>query len=95
MTQETQQTIQSLQKILEPTRIKIITMLNKRDTCACEMVKALKIKHNLLSHHLSTLVETGILNNMQNGRHSIYSIKQNKKECVKLILQLINKCKEK
>jgi ArsR family transcriptional regulator len=80
-----------LQTILEPNRTRILEYLHKSDSCVCEMVRDLKIKHNLLSHHLSTLVKNGLLSNKRKGRHSIYRINNDKIDCVNKILDFTKK----
>lgn len=81
--------IQVLKTILEPNRIKILDYLFKSESCVCEMVNELEIKHSLLSHHLSTLVEIGFLSNQKKGRHSVYKIVNDKLDCVGKILELL------
>lgn len=80
-----------LQKLLVPNRINILSLLDIKDTCVCEMVKVLKLKHNLVSHHLKTLVESGYLDTTRNGQHIIYGIKESKKEIVHKLLLFIKK----
>ncbi|MBN2100391.1 winged helix-turn-helix transcriptional regulator [Candidatus Dojkabacteria bacterium] len=82
--------IKTIKAVLEPKRIKILTYLYKSESCVCEMVRELKIRHNLLSHHLSTLTELGVLENRKKGRHSIYRIKDGKRKCISTILDLLN-----
>jgi len=83
--------IRSLKQLLEPNRIRILDYLHKSDSCVCEMVRELHIKHNLLSHHLSTLLDKGFLSNKRNGRHIIYRIKNDKMKCVDKILEFVTK----
>ncbi len=81
---------QILKTLMEPTRIQILDHLQKSDACVCEMVQEFDIKHNLLSHHLSTLVDLGFLLNTKKGRHSIYRIDQDRSKCVAKVLELFN-----
>ncbi|MDD3647292.1 MAG: metalloregulator ArsR/SmtB family transcription factor [Candidatus Dojkabacteria bacterium] len=79
-----------LQSLLEPNRIRILEFLHKNDSCVCELVRELKIKHSLLSHHLSTLMNLKILENEKKGRHIIYRVRDNRANCVNTVLKLIN-----
>ncbi len=85
-----QNKIAELQKLLVLNRIKILNQLAKEDTCVCKMVDKLNMKHNLISHHLKTLLDLGFITSSRNGHHIIYSLDKNKKDIVKKILKLIN-----
>ncbi|MCA9380517.1 ArsR family transcriptional regulator, partial [Candidatus Dojkabacteria bacterium] len=43
-----------INSLLVPNRLKILKILQKDSTCVCEIVEKLKLKHNLVSHHLKT-----------------------------------------
>lgn len=81
--------VNTLKTILDPNRIIILMFMQKSESCVCEMVRELGIKHSLLSHHLSTLVDIGFLENKKNGRHSVYRIKDEKLACVNAICELL------
>lgn len=83
--------IEDLQKLLVLNRIKILDLLYKEDTCVCQMVEKLSKKHNLISHHLKTLLDMGYLKSNRNGQHIMYNLVDDKKEIVGELLTLINK----
>ncbi len=83
--------IEDLQKLLVLNRIKILDLLYKEDTCVCQMVEKLGMKHNLISHHLKTLLDMGYLRSNRNGQHIMYNLVEEKKEIIGELLTLINK----
>ena len=87
----TEHKIAELQKLLVLNRIKILNQLAKEDTCVCKMVDMLGMKHNLISHHLKTLLDLGFITSNRNGQHIIYSLVNDKKDIVNELLKLINK----
>ncbi len=83
-----QSNTKTLQKLLIENRIRILNELIHGETCVCELVEILDIKHNLLSHHLNTLNDLGFAKSNRQGRHIKYSIPEKKKLCVQKILDL-------
>jgi len=63
-------------KILsEPNRIKILCLLSKSEKlCVCEIVKALWLKQNLVSHHLSIFKRIWLFDQKKEGTNIYYSI---------------------
>ncbi len=53
--------IDILKAISEPNRIRILCILSKKEICVCELAQEIGISRNLLSFHLKTLFEVGIL----------------------------------
>lgn len=91
MNEVSKKKIKELQKLLVLNRIRILNLLYQEETCVCQMVDKLGIKHNLISHHLKTLLDMGYLENNRNGQHIIYSLVEDKREIIKAVLILINK----
>ena len=83
--------IEEMQKLLVVNRIRILKLLYQEDTCVCQMVEKLDMKHNLISHHLKTLIDLGYLTNNRNGQHIMYSLVKDKKMIVSKLLTIINK----
>lgn len=63
-----------LKTIAEPNRLKIICLLGERERCVCEVMEALDLPHNLISHHLKVLTKAGILLRRKEGRFIFYKI---------------------
>lgn len=85
----TENKIEELQKLLVLNRIKILEILYIEETCVCQMVEKLDIKHNLISHHLKTLQDLRYIKSRKNGQHVIYRIDEKKRLAVKELLTLL------
>lgn len=86
-----QEKIENLQSLLVVNRVKILKGLIDKDMCVCKMVEDLGMKHNLLSHHLKTLLDMGYLTNTRKGQHIIYSLVKDKRSEVKNLLNFIKR----
>ncbi len=85
-----QENIKELEKLLVINRIQILSLLYKKDTCVCQMVKHLELKHNLISHHLKTLQDMGYVSSKKNGKHVMYHLEESKKNIVKNLFKLLS-----
>jgi len=54
--------------------LQIIDLLRRGEHCVCELTDALHAGQSLLSHHLKTLKDAGILNDRRDGRWVYYSL---------------------
>ena len=50
-----------LKALSNPNRLRIFNMLMEGETCNCEMVDTLNMAPNLISHHLNTLRDVGLI----------------------------------
>jgi ArsR family transcriptional regulator len=81
--------IEEIQKLLVLNRIKILLLLYQKDTCVCQMVKQLDLKHNLISHHLKTLQDMGYISSTKNGQHVIYHLEESKRDIIKNLFSIL------
>jgi ArsR family transcriptional regulator len=81
--------IKELEKLIVLNRIQILHLLYKKDTCVCQMVKQLDLKHNLISHHLKTLQDMGYISSTKNGQHVMYHLEESKKNIIKNLFKLL------
>jgi ArsR family transcriptional regulator len=81
--------IDKIRSLFTSPRIEILDHLSNGESCVCEMVESLAMKHNLLSYHLGVLVDEGILQNSRKGRHIRYEINPDRFECVEKIFNLL------
>lgn len=63
--------------IAEPNRLKILCLLSLEEKCVCEITKELKLKQNLISHHLKVLRNNGLVKARKQGLSKYHSIKNN------------------
>jgi len=78
----------ALQTISEPNRLKILCLLRRGDRCVCQLEAALKLKHNLICHHLKALSKLGLLKSQSQGNFTFYSLNT---KTYKVLLTGINK----
>ena len=60
--------------LAEPNRLRILYLLMQRETCVCELLPELGISQPLLSHHLSVLAESGLIQSRRQAQRIFYSI---------------------
>lgn len=84
------QKIESLKKILVLNRIEILKLLLEKETCVCQMVNTLNLKHNLISHHLKVLSDMGFIISRRKGQHITYRVVEDKRNLILEIMKLIN-----
>ncbi|MGX7205531.1 ArsR/SmtB family transcription factor [Enterococcus pingfangensis] len=70
---------QILYSLSEPTRLAIVSELDKEGEVSCNVFEHLG-KKNTLSHHYKTLRENGIIHVRAEGRHRFISLRKNELE---------------
>ncbi|MEM2928148.1 MAG: metalloregulator ArsR/SmtB family transcription factor [Nitrososphaerota archaeon] len=58
----------------DPIRLEIISLLRKKEWCACDLIPYLNIVQPLVSRHLKILKDCGIVVYRKEGNKRIYSI---------------------
>jgi ArsR family transcriptional regulator len=58
----------------DETRLKILECVLESEQCVCDLTELLSSKQPLLSFHLKTLKDAGILNDRREGRWVYYSL---------------------
>lgn len=58
----------------DETRLKIVECVMESEQCVCDLTDLLSTKQSLLSFHLKTLKDAGILNDRRDGRWVYYSL---------------------
>ena len=55
-------------------RLRIVGMLTSGERCVCELTAALDLGQSLLSHHLKTLKDAGLVTDRRDGRWVYYTL---------------------
>ena len=55
-------------------RIRILKLLHNGEMCACKLLEEMNITQPTLSHHMKTLLDSGIVNGRKEGKWMHYSI---------------------
>ena len=58
----------------DETRLRIVGVLQVRDSCMCELVDALKIPASTMRHHLKILERGGLVQIRKEGKFTVYSL---------------------
>lgn len=82
--------IELLKAITEPNRLRILCTLSKDKICVCELADKIGIQQNLMSFHLKTLHDVGILEKIREGNNIYYVIKNNWKNKIENIFQFLD-----
>jgi ArsR family transcriptional regulator len=64
----------SFQALADEKRLRVLEMLGGGELCVCELAEALDLSQPLLSFHLRTLREAGLVNARKKGRWVHYSL---------------------
>lgn len=67
-----------LKSVAGRTRLSILSFVSRKEVCVCEIVRALGIRQNLVSHHLAVLKDEGLVSERREGKFILY--KANKGE---------------
>lgn len=60
----------------DPTRLKIIEILRSGEHCVCELTEELELGQSLLSFHLKTLKDAGLVHDRRQGRWTYYTLNE-------------------
>ncbi|MEM2911566.1 MAG: metalloregulator ArsR/SmtB family transcription factor [Candidatus Bathyarchaeia archaeon] len=60
--------------LADPTRLRILTLLEIREMCVCEVMIALGLTQPTASHHLGILENTGLVKSRKEGKWVFYKI---------------------
>jgi len=66
-----------MQLLSDPTRLRILMVLTKKELCVCQMMGILGISQPLLSRNLSLLRGSDFLDERKRGKLVFYSLKKN------------------
>ena len=58
----------------DPTRIRMVRLLNIREMCVCEIMTALDLTQATASHHLNILENAGLLKDKREGKWIFYAL---------------------
>jgi ArsR family transcriptional regulator len=64
----------AFQALSDANRLRIVDMLRGGERCVCQLVEALDMSQPLLSHHLKTLKEAGLVRDRREGRWAHYAL---------------------
>jgi len=76
-----------LKALADPTRLKMLAILQHRDCCVCEFVPVFTISQPAVSKHLSRLKTAGLVKESRKGQWVFYSLNREVLEQVGLAMR--------
>ncbi len=70
-------------------RLRILSLLQSGEKCACVLLEELNIKQPTLSHHMKILCDSGIVSPRKDGKWTHYSISEDGSSNAALLMQEI------
>jgi len=69
-----EQLAQTFKSLSDPTRVRIISVLLKREICVTDLTAALEMSQSAISHQLGDMREMGLVKFRKEGRHVFYAL---------------------
>jgi|SRR5579875_1635150 len=70
----------ALKALADPTRLRIVSLLNIRDSCVCELVPLFGISQPAVSKHMNRLKTSGLVKETRKGMWVFYSLNKERLE---------------
>lgn len=74
--------VKVLKALADPTRLRIMLLLEVRELCVCELTYILGMEQSRISHHMRILREAGLSEDLRQGRWMIYRVPVRAREFV-------------
>jgi ArsR family transcriptional regulator len=81
-----EQLADALKALADPTRLKMVSLLNIRDCCVCELVPVFGISQPAVSKHMSRLKTAGLVHERRQGMWVFYSLDRERLHAIGLSL---------
>lgn len=72
--EETREAVGLLKVLAEENRLHILRMLKRGEHCVCQIIERLDLSQSLVSHHLKSLKEAGLIRDDKRGMWVYYSL---------------------
>lgn len=86
--EETRQTIELLKVVAEENRLRILCILKKEEHCVCQIIDYLDLSQSLVSHHLKSLKDAGLIQDSKRGLWVYYTLTEKGKRISNLISKI-------
>lgn len=80
-----------LKIVAEPSRLKLLCILNQGEHCVCEIMEHVNLSQSLISHHLKDLKEAGVVQDEKRGLYVHYSLTKEGARISNLLFQIVQK----
>lgn len=86
--EETRQTVELLKVVAEENRLRILCILKKGEHCVCQIIDYLDLSQSLVSHHLKSLKDAGLIQDSKRGLWVYYTLTEKGKRISRLISKI-------
>ncbi|WP_316896662.1 metalloregulator ArsR/SmtB family transcription factor [Pseudodesulfovibrio indicus] len=73
----------------DPTRLRVIRLLDHGELCVCDLMTALDMPQSTVSRHMSFLRNAGWVNSRRKGKWIYYSLAEPSDEIQSLVMQVL------
>ncbi len=73
----------------DPTRLRILMLLNRQELCVCQLMGVLGVSQPLISRNLSLLWNEGLLVERRQGKLAFYKVKEDLTEPAAAVLGML------
>lgn len=85
--------VRVLKALADPTRLRIMLLLQVRELCVCELTYILGMEQSRVSHQMRILREAGLVEDLRQGRWMIYRIPAASRELADGLLAVLGKAR--
>ena len=78
-----------LKLVSVPSRLNILLLLKQSPHCVCDIITHTKLSQTLISHHLSDLMEAGLVENKKDGKFIEYRLTEKGGDVVANLVKLL------
>jgi len=75
-----------LRALADPTRLRIVSLLLRKDLCVCELMFILKMEQSRISHQLRILKDADLIEDKREGKWITYRISDKARPNLELLL---------
>lgn len=81
--------VKKFKALSDPTRLRILSLLLKRELCVCELVFILKMEQSRISHQLRILRDADLVEDTRDGKWTNYRIPEKTKKNLRALFNKI------
>jgi len=92
--EEANATASIFRALADPARVRIVNLLatNAEPVCVCNLIEPVGLSQPTVSHHLKTLVDSGLVAREQRGKWAYFSLKRDAVDRLSAVADLKGAC---
>jgi ArsR family transcriptional regulator len=80
------QTVRTFKALADPVRLRIVSLLLRRELCVCELMFILKMEQSRVSHQLRILKDADLVEDKREGRWITYRIPEKARPNLEILM---------